>query len=126
MTNTQTINEKLINLSDAFWTAMKNADGQGMYDIADPRCTFVHIGTNAGLDKEVKYYTDGIFQPTDITVHNRDIHQFGDTAIVLTDVDYGLMLDGKPTTHHFMVTEVYQNQSDDWKLIQFTFTALVY
>ena len=93
---------------------------------ADPNCNFVHIGTNADLDREVKYYTDGIFQPTDITVHNREFHSFGDTAIVLTDVDYGLMLDGKLTTHHFMVTEVYQNQKDDWKLIQFTFTALVH
>ncbi len=118
--------EKLFALSDAFWNAMKNRDGETMYAIADPNCNFVHIGTNANLDKEVKYYTDGVFQPTDITVHNRELHAFGDTAIVLTDVDYGLMLDGKPTTHHFMVTEVYQNQSDDWKLIQFTFTALVH
>lgn len=61
--------EKLYALSDAFWNAMKNSDGETMYAIADPNCNFVHIGTNANLDKEVKYYTDGIFQPTDITVH---------------------------------------------------------
>ena len=60
--------EKLFALSDAFWNAMKNRDGKTMYAIADPNCNFVHIGTNADLDKEVKYYTDGIFQPTDITV----------------------------------------------------------
>lgn len=118
--------EKLYALSDAFWNAMKNSDGETMYAIADSNCNFVHIGTNANLDKEVKYYTDGIFQPTDITVHNRELHTFNDTAIVLTDVDYGLMLNGSPTTHHFMVTEVYQNQKKDWKLIQFTFTALVH
>lgn len=42
------------------------------------------------------------------------------------DVDYGLLLDGKPTTHHFATTEVFHKQDGEWKLIQFTFTALVY
>ena len=43
----------------------------------------------------------------------------------MTDVDYSLLLGGKETTHHFMTTEVYQNRNGEWKLIQFTFTALV-
>jgi hypothetical protein len=54
------------------------------------------------------------------------VKEFGDAAIVITDCDYGLLLDGAPTTHHFAVTEVYQKQGEEWKLIQFTFTALVY
>ena len=33
---------------------------------------------------------------------------------------------GQPTTHHFTTTEVFQKQGDVWKLIQFTFTALVH
>lgn len=33
---------------------------------------------------------------------------------------------GQETTHHFAVTEVYIRQDDSWKLIQFSFTALVY
>ena len=74
---------------------------------------------------------------------------FGNTGIVLTDCDYsllltescvvgdsgdltagfgvaGLLLDGKETTHHFMVTEVYAQQAGSWKLCTFSFTALVY
>ena len=47
--------EKLYALSDAFWNAMKNSDGETMYAIADSNCNFVHIGTNDNLDKEVKY-----------------------------------------------------------------------
>ena len=46
--------------------------------------------------------------------------------IVLTDCDYSLLLDGKETTHHFMVTEVYAQQAGCWKLCTFSFTALVY
>ena len=44
----------------------------------------------------------------------------------ISDVDYGLLLGGEPTTHHFTTTEVFQKQGDVWKLIQFTFTALVH
>ena len=37
-----------------------------------------------------------------------------------------ILLDGKPTTHHFAVTEVYVPNGDGWKLVTFSFTALVY
>ena len=37
-----------------------------------------------------------------------------------------MLLDGKETTHHFMVTEVYAQQASSWKLCTFSFTALVY
>ena len=40
--------------------------------------------------------------------------------------DYSLLLNGQETTHHFAVTEVYVRQGDEWKLVQFSFTALVY
>lgn len=51
---------------------------------------------------------------------------FGNTGVVLTDCDYSLLLDGKETTHHFMVTEVYAHENKSWKLVTFSFTALVY
>ena len=35
--------EKLFALSDAFWNAMKNRDGETMYAIADPNCNFVQF-----------------------------------------------------------------------------------
>lgn len=118
--------DQIIKTSDIFWEGMMEQNEAKMRSVSDPNCHFVHIGTNADLNKEINYYTKDIFHPTNIDIHNREIHMFGDTAIMLTDVDYGLLLDGKDTTHHFMVTEVYQNQNDDWKLIQFTFTALIH
>ena len=67
-----------------------------------------------------------IFQPTEITIHGQEVKTFGDTAVVISDVDYGLLLGGKPTTHHFTTTEVFKKQNEEWKMIQFTFTALVF
>lgn len=117
---------KVLETSKRFWDAMEHADEAGMRGIADPACQFVHIGITAGLEQEIKFYTDGVFCPIEVKFHSQKAALFGDTAVVLTDCDYSLLLNGQETTHHFAVTEVYVRQKDAWKLIQFSFTALVY
>ena len=118
--------EGLLKVSEEFWDAMEHADEAGMRACADPEWNFVHIGITCKLDKEIGFYTSGAFQPTDITFHGKTAEVFGSTGVVLTDCDYSLLLDGKETTHHFMVTEVYAQGETGWKLVTFSFTALVY
>lgn len=118
--------DQVIQVSDQFWKAMECADEAGMRAIAAPDCTFVHIGVTCGLEKEIEFYTSGVFQPTELVFHGKDARVYDHTAVVITDCDYSLLLGGKPTTHHFAVTEVYNHTHDGWKLVQFSFTALVY
>lgn len=118
--------QKILETSEKFWKAMETADEAGMRAYADPNCSFVHIGVTCGLDQEIEFYTKGLFKPTELVFHDKKVNVYGDTAVVLTDCDYGLLLGGKPTTHHFAVTEVYAKREDAWMLVQFTFTALVY
>ena len=118
--------EELLKISENFWDAMEHADEAGMRVCADPECNFVHIGVTCKLDQEIDFYTSGAFRPTGITFHNKTAEVFDSTGIVLTDCDYSLLLDGKETTHHFMVTEVYAQREGSWKLVTFSFTALVY
>ena len=94
--------QAVLEASRQFWDAMENADEPGMRAVADPSCTFVHIGMTCKLDEEIRV----------------------DTAIVLTDCDYSLRLGGMNTTHHFAVTEVYLEREGQWNLVQFSFTAL--
>ncbi len=117
---------EVLKVSQNFWEAMENANEEKMRLYANARCQFVHIGITCELDKEIEFYTSGAFKPTRIDFHDQKVTVFNHTtAIVLTDCDYALLLDGKETSHHFMVTEVYSKE-EDWKLIQFSFTALVY
>lgn len=118
--------EKLLETSRRFWKAMEQSDVTVMEEIAHKDCCFVHIGVTCGLEEEMKCFTDKIFQPTEITLHSQTPKLWGNAGIVVTDCDYGLLLGGKPTTHHFAVTEVYTEDGGDWKLVQFSFTALVY
>lgn len=116
--------QAVLDASGQFWTAMENADEAGMRAVADPNCTFVHIGMTCKLDEEIRAYTSGMFQPTEIVFHGQSVERYGDTAIVLTDCDYSLRLGGMNTTHHFAVTEVYLEREGPWNLVQFSFTAL--
>ena len=120
------IENEILNTSRKFWDAMGHADEAGMRSIALPTCQFVHIGITAGLDQEIHFYTSGAFQPTEVKFNDQKAALYDDTAIVLTDCNYSLLLNGEETTHHFAVTEVYIQRQNEWKLIQFSFTALVY
>lgn len=115
--------EKVLQASEHFWEAMESANETDMRTYADKDCRFVHIGITCGLDREIEFYTSGTFKPTSIVIHSKEIQTFENCAVVITDCDYSLLLDGKETTHHFAVTEVYDVS---YKLVQFTFTALVY
>lgn len=120
-------NEKnVLDVSKRFWTAMENADENGMREIADERCVFVHIGMTCNLDDEIAAYTSGMFSPTSIVFHGKNVNVFNYTAIVITDCDYSLKLGGISTTHHFAVTEAYAFESGAWRLVQFSFTALTH
>ncbi len=105
---------------------METADENGMREIAVSDCCFVRTGMTCELEKEIECYTSDLFKPTELVFHDKKARIYGDIAVVITDCDYGLLLDGKPTTHHFAVTEVYTLTDSEWKLIQFSFTALVY
>ena len=118
--------KKVLETSRKFWDVMEHADEAGMKAIVDPACQFVHIGITAGLELEIDFYTSGAFKPTEVKFNDQKVNLFGDTAIVLTDCNYTLLLNEQETTHHFMVTEVYVLRDQEWKLIQFSFTALVY
>lgn len=118
--------EKVLEVSKSFWRYLEKADVSSMESIADPACMFVHIGVTCGLEEEMKAFADKVFQPTTIILNKQEAKIFGDTVVVITDCNYGLLLGGKPTSHHFAVTEVYLQRADEWKLIQFSFTALVY
>ena len=118
--------EQGLKQSQLFWKGLEKADTAAMRSVCDDKCIFVHIGGNCDLDKEMEAFEQKVFQPTEIILHGQEVRLFGDAAIVISDVDYGLLPGGQPTTHHFTTTEVFQKQGGVWKLIQFTFTALVH
>ena len=120
------VEETVLEQSGKFWDALEAADTEGMRAIAAPSCMFVHIGVTCGLDEEMRCFTDKIFIPTEVKINGQKVNVYGDSAVVITDCNYTLLLNNEETTHHFAVTEVYVRMDGAWKLVQLSFTALVY
>ena len=125
-TSADSASSGVLETSRRFCAATESSDVEAMRAIAAPECKFVHIGITCDLDREIRFYEDGVFQPTIVDFHGQDVTVHGPTAVVISDVDYSLLLDGRDTTHHFAVTEVYVADGGQWRLLQFSFTALVY
>ena len=68
-----TMKNQVIAASDRFWKAMEAADAEGMRAVAVPDCTFVHIGVTCQLEKEIEFYTKGLFQPTELVFHSKPL-----------------------------------------------------
>ena len=96
--------EQVLKQSQVFWKGLEQADTAAMRSVCDDKCIFVHIGGNCDLDREMDAFEKKVFQPTEIILHGQEARLFGDAAIVISDVDYGLLLGGQPTTHHFTTT----------------------
>lgn len=63
-------------------------------------------------------------------VQNAEIYSvtanlFGNTAILLNDIDLVAVVGGREVTNPFMVTEVYIKESGEWKMGSLTFSHLM-
>lgn len=120
------VEETVLEQSGKFWDALEAADTERMRAVAAPSCMFVHIGVTCGLNEEMRCFTDRIFIPTGVKINSQTTNVYGDSAVVITDCNYALLLNNEETAHHFAVTEVYVRMDSAWRLVQLSFTALVY
>ena len=54
--------------------------------IAAPACQFVHIGVTAGLDQEIRFYTDGVFCPTEVKFNSQKATPVSYTHLTLPTI----------------------------------------
>jgi hypothetical protein len=56
-------------------------------------------------------------------VYSAAVNLFGDTAILLTDIDLIAVVGGNEVVNPFMVTEVYLKQNGTWKMGSLSFST---
>lgn len=57
-------------------------------------------------------------------VYNASVNLFGDTAILLNEIDLLAVVGGNEVINAFMVTEVYIKQNGKWKMGSLSFSIL--
>jgi quercetin dioxygenase-like cupin family protein len=104
------------------WMSSKNTDSLAV--LFNDKCEFVHMGGTWGKEREVDIIKGGFIWYKKAEVYSRSVKFYGNTAIVLSDIDLVAVVGGNDAINPFMVTEVYVNEGGVWKLGQLTFSHL--
>jgi Uncharacterized conserved protein, contains double-stranded beta-helix domain len=105
------------------WMADKNADSLNV--LFDDKCMFVHMGGSWGKEQEINIIKSGGIWYKKAEIYSVTVNLFGNTAILLNDIDLVAEVGGNEVTNPFMVTEVYIKENGKWKMAQLTFSHLM-
>ena len=118
------VEQEIIALSAKKWKWMSDKQADSLSVLFDDKCNFVHMGGTWGKDREVDIIKNGFIWYKQAEVYSASVKIFGNTAILLSDIDLVAVVGNNDAINPFMVTEVYVKESGKWKLGQLTFSKL--
>ncbi len=124
-TSTTAEEQKFLDLSKKKWAWMSEKNVPALNQLFDEKCVFVHMGGSWGKSQELDIIKGGGIWYKKAEVYGSSVNIFGNTAILLNDIDLLAVVGGNEVVHSFMVTEVYIKNNDEWKLGSLTFSQLI-
>lgn len=115
----------LLNLSKDKWRWMAEQDVDALEALFHEEATFVHMGGTMSRAQELDVIKGGAIQYKKADIEEASVRIIGTTAIVLSRIRLLAVVGGNEVTNPFVVTEVYVQQDDQWKLAQLSFTRLL-
>ena len=86
---------------------------------------FVHMGGSWGKEQELDIIKSSGIHYKKADIHEVSVNIIGETAVLLNKITLLAVVGGNEVTNPFMVTEVYVQQNDSWKLVSLSFTKLI-
>ena len=124
-TNNTPEQQEVINLSKQKWDWMANKNVDSLTVLFDDKSMFVHMGGSWGKTQELSTIKSGGIWYKKAEVYSVVVNMFGNTAILLNDIDLVAAVGGNEVTNPFMVTEVYVKENGKWKMGSLTFSHLM-
>ena len=117
--------QEVANLSKQKWDWMANKNADSLNVLFDDKSMFVHMGGSWGKTQELATIKSGGIWYKKAAVYSVVVNMFGNTAILLNDIDLEAVVGGNTVTNPFMVTEVYIKENGKWKMGSLTFSHLL-
>lgn len=117
--------QEVINLSKKKWDWMADKNVDSLNVLFDDKSMFIHMGGSWGKTQELATIKSGGIWYKKAEVYAVIVNIFGNTAILLNDIDLLAVVGGNEVTHSFMVTEVYIKENGKWKMGSLTFSQLL-
>ena len=117
--------EEIKNLSKKKWDWMAGKNVDSLNVLFDEKSVFVHMGGSWGKEREISVIKSGGIWYKKAEIYSVAVNMFGNTAILLNDIDLVAEVGGKEVINPFMVTEVYIKENGKWKMGSLTFSHLM-
>ena len=124
-TDTTPEQQEIIHLSKKKWDWMADKNVDSLRVLFDDKSMFIHMGGSWGKTQELTTIKSGGIWYKKAEVYAVIVNLFGNTAILLNDIDLEAVVGGNTVTNPFMVTEVYIKDAGKWKMGSLTFSRLM-
>jgi Domain of unknown function (DUF4440) len=117
--------QEVINLSKKKWDWMGEKNVDSLAVLFSDQSMFVHMGGSWGKEPEINTIKTGGIWYKKAEVYSVIVNLFGNTAILLNDIDLEAVVGGNTVVNPFMVTEVYIKVNGKWTMGSLTFSKLM-
>lgn len=119
------LEQQIIALSGEKWRWMAERKIEPLDKLFDEKAVFVHMGGSWGKTQEIEIIQGGEIHYKKADIHEVSVNIIGQTAVLLNRITLLAVVGGNEVTNPFMVTEVYVQQDNTWKLASLAFTKLL-
>jgi len=121
---TPTPEQEVIQLSKNKWQWMADKDVGKLEPLFHDRSKFVHMSGTWKKAEELDIIKTGSIWYRQTDIHDVAAEVFENTALVWSRITLHAMVRGTAAVTEFTVTETYQRQGNDWKLLALTFSSV--
>ncbi len=119
------IEEEIKELSLQKWQWMADKDVDKLASLFHDKSKFVHMSGSWKKDRELEIIKSGSIWYKNAEVHDVAVEIFGDdTAVLWNRITLTAHVRGNDVENEFTVTEFYQKEGNDWKLLDLTFSSV--
>jgi len=122
---TANLDQEVIKLSKEKWRWMSEREVDSLNALFHEKAVFVHMGGSWGKERELEIIKSGGIHYKKADIHEVSVNIIGVTAVLLNRITLLAVVGGNEVTNPFMVTEVYVQINDSWKLVSLSFTRLL-
>jgi hypothetical protein len=116
--------QELVNLSKDKWQWMADKNVDKLAVLFHDKSKFVHMSGTWKKDEELEIIKTGSIWYKKATVHDTAVEINGKTAIVWNRITLESVVRGNDAKVEFTVTEVYQKEGKNWKMLALTFSSV--
>ena len=119
------IEKEIIDISKQKWQWMADKDVANLAVLFHDKSKFVHMSGSWKKERELEIIESGSIWYKKADVHDVAVEVFGDDMAVLWNrITLTAHVRGNDVSNEFTVTEIYQKQDGDWKLLDLTFSSV--